>query len=119
MMGKLAHRFQRFPLLLKFLDVHEMLSVQVHPQRRTRICCQQAKPRRPKHGSYCKPGAKSDRCGLKIGTTAASLRLALKNKTVVDLLAGLHQSGRRDLLPAGTVHALGDVVVFEIQQIAM
>src|SRR3984885_11945738 len=30
-MGKLAGRFRRFPLLLKFLDVREMLSVQVHP----------------------------------------------------------------------------------------
>ena len=32
-MGKLAGRFPRFPLLLKFLDVHEMLSVQVHPTK--------------------------------------------------------------------------------------
>jgi mannose-6-phosphate isomerase len=31
MLGNLVHRFQRFPLLLKFLDVHEMLSVQLHP----------------------------------------------------------------------------------------
>ena len=31
LMGKLAQRFRRFPLLLKFLDAHEMLSVQVHP----------------------------------------------------------------------------------------
>ena len=31
MLGKLAGRFRRFPLLLKFLDAHEMLSVQVHP----------------------------------------------------------------------------------------
>ena len=30
-LGKLAARFRRFPLLLKFLDVREMLSVQVHP----------------------------------------------------------------------------------------
>ena len=30
-LGKLARRFRRFPLLLKFLDVQEMLSVQVHP----------------------------------------------------------------------------------------
>src|SRR5271163_630241 len=30
-LGKLAQRFQRFPLLLKFLDVQQMLSVQVHP----------------------------------------------------------------------------------------
>ena len=31
LMGELAGCFRRFPLLLKFLDVHEMLSVQVHP----------------------------------------------------------------------------------------
>src|ERR1700685_499774 len=33
MLGKLAHRFQRFPLLLEFLDAQEMLSVQVHPTK--------------------------------------------------------------------------------------
>jgi mannose-6-phosphate isomerase len=31
LMGSLAPRFHRFPLLLKFLDAREMLSVQVHP----------------------------------------------------------------------------------------
>src|SRR5580658_7751370 len=31
LMGELAGCFPSFPLLLKFLDVHEMLSVQVHP----------------------------------------------------------------------------------------
>src|ERR1035441_9524223 len=30
-MGKLAGRFRRFPLLLKFLGAFEMLSVQVYP----------------------------------------------------------------------------------------
>ncbi len=30
-MGRLVSRTDRFPLLLKFLDVREMLSVQVHP----------------------------------------------------------------------------------------
>src|SRR5580693_8438155 len=30
-LGPNAHRFERFPLLLKFLDVRQMLSVQVHP----------------------------------------------------------------------------------------
>src|ERR1700677_5184526 len=32
MLGKLAGRFRRFPVLLKFLDAHDKLSVQVHPQ---------------------------------------------------------------------------------------
>src|SRR6202521_370447 len=31
LLGKLAGRFRQFPLLLKFIDAHEMLSVQVHP----------------------------------------------------------------------------------------
>src|SRR5580658_9542880 len=31
LLGKLAGRFRRFPVLLKFLDAHEILSVQVHP----------------------------------------------------------------------------------------
>jgi mannose-6-phosphate isomerase len=30
LMGQLASRFRRFPLLLKFLDARQMLSVQVH-----------------------------------------------------------------------------------------
>ena len=33
MLGQLAGRFRRFPLLLKFLDAREMLSVQVHPTK--------------------------------------------------------------------------------------
>ena len=31
LIGSLSRRFRRFPLLLKFLDVQKMLSVQVHP----------------------------------------------------------------------------------------
>ena len=31
MLGKLAQHFRRFPLLLKFLDARDMVSVQVHP----------------------------------------------------------------------------------------
>jgi len=30
-LGKFVGEFDRFPPLLKFLDAHEMLSVQVHP----------------------------------------------------------------------------------------
>ena len=32
LLGKLAGRFRRFPVLLKFLDAREKLSVQVHPE---------------------------------------------------------------------------------------
>ena len=57
LMGKLAGRFRRFPLLLKFLDVREMLSVQVHPDGYKD--CFRGEPERPKHGLCWKRGQKA------------------------------------------------------------
>ncbi len=118
MMGKLAHRFRRFPLLLKFLDVHEMLSLQVHPTKANKDLLPAGETAKTEAWVVLQAGTQS--CiyaGLKTGTTAASLRLALKNKTVSDLLAAFTpQSGDAIFCRAGTVHALRDVVVFEIQQ---
>lgn len=119
MLGKLAGRYQRFPLLLKFLDVHEMLSVQVHPS--------------DKHPELIPPGesAKTEAwvvleagpnsriyAGLKQGTTAQSFRQAIGDGRVEELLESfIPRQGNNILIPAGTVHSLGgDVVVFEIQQ---
>jgi mannose-6-phosphate isomerase len=118
MMGKLAPRFQRFPLLLKFLDVHEMLSVQVHPTEANTNLLPAGETAKTEAWVVLQAGMGSRiYAGLKTGTTAASLRLALKNKTVVDLLAGFTpKPGDAIFCRAGTVHALGDVVVFEIQQ---
>jgi len=118
MMGKLAHRFQRFPLLLKFLDVHEMLSVQVHPTKANKNLLPAGETAKTEAWVVLQAGTQSRiYAGLKTGTTAARLRLALKNKTVVELLAGFTpKPGDAVFCRAGTVHALGDVVVFEIQQ---
>jgi mannose-6-phosphate isomerase len=118
MLGKLAGRFPRFPLLLKFLDVNEMLSVQVHPTKANANLLPAGETPKTEAWVVLQAGTQSRiYAGLKIGTTAASLRLALKNKNVVDLLAGFRpKSGDAIFCRAGTVHALGDVVVFEIQQ---
>jgi mannose-6-phosphate isomerase len=110
MMGKLAGRFRRFPLLLKFLDAHEMLSVQVHPSGDTG---------KTEAWVVLEAGTKSRICaGLKPGTTEADLRRALANGTVADRLACFTPApGDAVFLPGGTVHSLGgDIVVFEIQQ---
>jgi len=37
--------FRRFPLLLKFLDVQQMLSVQVHPRTSRRTSCPEGEDR--------------------------------------------------------------------------
>jgi mannose-6-phosphate isomerase len=119
MMGKLAGRFQRFPLLLKFLDAQEMLSVQVHPG----YPANQPQP----EGETAKTEAwvvidagKDSRiyAGLKPGATPDRLRRCITDGTLADHLASFTpKPGDGVFIPAGTVHALGgDVVVFEIQQ---
>ena len=119
MLGRLAHRFERFPLLLKFLDVHEMLSVQVHPTEADANLLPAGET--AKTEAWVVLEAKPESriyAGVKPGTTAANLRLALKNGTVADRLAEFTpQPGDAVFLPGGTLHSLGgDVVVFEIQQ---
>ena len=119
MMGKLASRFQRFPLLLKFLDAHKMLSVQVHPS--------DAHPELLPPGETGKTEAwvvieteKGGRiyAGLRPATTIDDLRQALTSDTVADRLVNIvPRPGDAVFIPAGTVHSLGDgVVVFEVQQ---
>ena len=110
-MGKLAGRFRRFPLLLKFLDVREMLSVQVHP----------TDPATAKTEAWVvlEAGVKSRiYAGLKPGTTVEVLRYAVKEGTVADRLACFHPNpGDAVFNPAGMVHSLGGgVMVFEVQQ---
>jgi mannose-6-phosphate isomerase len=55
--------------------------------------------------------------GLKPGTTANDLRMALTNGTVEEQLRCVNPTaGDAVFIPAGTVHTLGDVVVFEVQE---
>jgi mannose-6-phosphate isomerase len=119
LMGKLSSRFTRFPLLLKFLDAHEMLSVQVHPSD---------DPSELVPGGYT---AKTEAwvvidaekgsqiyAGLKSGTTSGTLRKSLNDGTIADHLVSIvPKPGDAVFIPGGTVHTLGDdVVVFEVQQ---
>jgi mannose-6-phosphate isomerase len=118
-MGKLAGRFPRFPLLLKFLDVHEMLSVQVHPTKANTNLLPAGETPKTEAWVVLEAGTQSRiYAGLKTGTTEADLRRALTNGTVADHIACLTpKPGDAIFLRAGTVHSLGgDLVVFEIQQ---
>jgi mannose-6-phosphate isomerase len=118
-MGKLAGRFPRFPLLLKFLDVHEMLSVQVHPTKANTNLLPAGETPKTEAWVVLEAGTQSRiYAGLKPDTTEADLRRALTNGTVADHLACLTpKPGDAIFLRAGTVHSLGgDLVVFEIQQ---
>src|SRR6202167_470097 len=85
MLGKLAHRFQRFPLLLQFLDAQEMLSVQVHPTKANTDLLPAGETAKSEAWVVLEGGGQSRvYAGLKVGTTAADLRRSLANGTVVE-----------------------------------
>jgi mannose-6-phosphate isomerase len=110
---------EQFPLLLKFLDCHQTLSVQVHPNDE-----QAAKLNPPDLGKTeawvvlaADPGSKIY-AGLKPGVDRQTLERELKRGYCE---ACLHQFEPRVgdcvLIEAGTVHALGaGLLVAEIQQ---
>jgi len=118
-MGRLAGRFRRFPLLLKFLDAREMLSVQVHPADTHTELLPAGETGKTEAWVVLEAGPESRiYAGLKPGTTADDLRRGLANGTVADRLACFTpKPGDGVFIPAGTVHALGGgVVVFEVQE---
>jgi mannose-6-phosphate isomerase len=119
LMGKLAGCFRRFPLLLKFLDAHEMLSVQVHPGYPAGRPLPKGEKAKTEAWVVINAGTESRiYAGLKPGATPDILQRAISNKTLADHLASFTPTpGDGVFIPAGTVHAMGgDVVVFEIQQ---
>ncbi len=118
MLGKLAGRFRRFPLLLKFLDVRTLLSVQVHPSDRQTDYLPPGETGKTEAWVVLEAGPHGRiYAGLKPGATASDLLRAITNKTVAEHLASFRpKRGDGVLVPAGTVHALGDVVVFEVQE---
>ena len=119
LMGKLSSRFRRFPLLLKFLDAHEMLSVQVHPSDDRSELIPAGDTAKTEAWVVIEAEKGSQiYAGLRSGTTAGSLRKSLVDGTVADQLVCITpQPGDAVFIPGGTVHTLGDdVVVFEVQQ---
>ena len=107
----------RFPLLVKFLDATENLSVQVHPspayaqthaEAHLKIECWYVLEAEPDSVIYK---------GVKPGVDARQFRDAIKDGSVAALMhAEPAVVGHMHNLPSGTVHALGaGVVVAEVQ----
>jgi mannose-6-phosphate isomerase len=119
LLGATANQYETFPWLLKFLDVYDWLSVQVHPD--------EARVRElwPGEGSKteawfvfdARPGSRIF-AGLLPGVDEKTVRKALHEGTVADCLHSFQpRAGDFVFLPAGTVHAVGGgVVIAEIQQ---
>ena len=110
---------RQFPLLVKFLDATDRLSVQVHPDDA------RAKAFDPRENGKSEAWVVLDAepgsvlfAGLRPGVTAERLRAAAEAGTVESLLHSFPVApGECVYVPAGTVHAIGEgVLLAEIQQ---
>jgi len=107
-----------FPLLIKFIEAQEDLSIQVHPNNELA---------RKRHSAYgktemwyileCKEGSKIY-TGFKDGVTREIYEEALGNGKIEELLnVEIVNAGDTFFTPAGRVHAIGaGIVQVEIQQ---
>lgn len=117
-LGEQAAGRDRFPLLLKFLDVRQMLSVQVHPSdNRIGLI---PKGDTGKSEAWVVLEADPEAriyAGLKPGTTEADLRGLTTESAGQHLASFAPKPGQGVMIEAGTVHSLGDgVMVFEVQE---
>ena len=108
----------RFPLLIKFLDAHDTLSVQVHPNEAT--ARRLGGPVRVKHEAWYVIDAEENGFiyrGVREGVDAATLERAVEEQRIESVLQRINvRKGRCYFLPSGTIHALGaGVTVAEIQ----
>ena len=108
----------QFPLLIKFLDAQDVLSVQVHPDRAAAQLL--GPPARAKYEAWYIIDAQSQACiyrGFKPGTSESDVTEALADGNLAELLTPVPVApGQCYYLPGGTVHALGaGIVVAEIQ----
>lgn len=108
-----------FPLLIKWLDCHQQLSVQVHPD--DDVAWQLLGEEQGKTEAWvvveADPSARIY-AGLKSGITREDLERHLDQGTVADCLHSfVPKPGDAIFLPAGTVHAVGGgVLMAEVQQ---
>src|SRR6202012_972575 len=87
LMGKHAGSFEKFPLLLKFLDAKEVLSVQVHPSDDQKKYIPKGDTGKTEAWVVLDTGAGSKiYAGVKPGTTADTLRKALAEDKVADYI---------------------------------
>jgi mannose-6-phosphate isomerase len=118
-LGDGASPSTQFPWLIKFLDAHDRLSIQVHPDS------ERVALLRPGEGSKTEAWYVIDRApsgrvyaGLLPGINESKLRSALKAGCLEECLHAFRpEPGDCVFLPAGTVHAVGGgVLLAEIQQ---
>lgn len=116
--GKKGERFDFFPMLIKFIDARDNLSIQVHPDDAYAM---------KNHGEYGKTemwyilDAEEDAClyyGFTKKISKEEFEERIKSNTLLEVLNSVKvKKGDVFFIEAGTVHAIGKgIVICEIQQ---
>ena len=117
-LGEKAKKFSYFPLLIKFIDAKDNLSIQVHPadEYALRVEGEYGKTEmwyvlEAEEGAYLYYGFNRD-------ITKEEFAERIKNNTILEVLNKVNvKSGDVFFIDAGTVHAIGaGLMICEIQQ---
>ncbi len=116
--GWKSRTFDRFPILIKFIDALNPLSVQIHPYDDYAFVHEKEFGKNEVwYIMDAKPGAYLY-CGFKQDVTKDEIRARLADNTITDILNRVDvHTGDVIFIPAGTIHAIGaGILVCEIQQ---
>lgn len=116
--GWKSETFDRFPILIKFIDAKNPLSIQIHPNDDYAFVNENEFGKNEMwYVMDCEPGSFLY-CGLNRAITKDELRERIANHTVTDVLNRVDvKPGDVIFVPAGTIHAIGaGILICEIQQ---
>lgn len=108
----------RFPVLIKFIDAKNALSIQIHPYDDYAL---ENENEFGKNEMWyvvdCEPGAYLY-CGLKQDSSKEEIRERIENNTITEILNKIEvHKGDCVMVKAGTIHAIGaGILICEIQQ---
>ena len=109
---------RRFPLLIKFIDACDKLSVQVHPDD-AYAAAHERDPGKTElwYVVEAKPGARLI-YGLADGVTSADFEAAVREGRIGDVVRYVPvEKGQTWFIPSGMLHAIGEgILIAEIQQ---
>ena len=110
--------FDRFPILIKFIDARQALSIQIHPDDDYAL---EVENEFGKNEMWyvvdCEPGAYLY-CGLSRDASKDEIRERIQNNTITEILNKVEvKKGDCVFVKAGTIHAIGSgILICEIQQ---
>ncbi|MCI8655371.1 MAG: class I mannose-6-phosphate isomerase [Clostridia bacterium] len=116
--GTKCENLEEFPILVKFIDANECLSVQVHPDNKYAIEKESSQGKTEMwYILECEPGAQII-CGVKTGIDKKALEEGINANNIIECLNYIDvKKGDAIYIPSGTIHALlGKTLVAEVQQ---